>query len=124
MRILALAKCINARHSDDVLIGGEFYLIEHHSKVVHPETPIHQGNVLVYHIPEKDLILGNFEFGWDLNSREVFYVANSNYTDLMQSAPLDIVAHHRFELVFLSGQFNAACHRAKDRIESMERRKK
>lgn len=103
MRILALAQCINGSHSGNLIMTGEYYLLEHQSRVERKDSPIHQGNVFAHILADENLILENFtcpEGG--------FYVASEKFSSEVRTVPVFLGARHRFELVFLPGQLKAA----------------
>lgn len=124
---LVLARCINADFSDDRLVAGEYYLLEQAPRVAVAGTPIHQGNVYAYYVPDSKLMtVGYFVKGNPGSNQEASqhdpYIATD---ELVESIIQDKTSRYfgvryRFELVFSNTAFKAAIARAADRAQHLK----
>lgn len=118
-RVLALARCINSASTENALLLGEYYLIEHYCRSQYDgERRMHQDNVFCYVLPDDKLVEENFRTPATTGG---YVHATPPFSTKFSQAPVYIGPRHRFELVFLPGQFGAALERAKERASSVRK---
>ena len=105
VRPMVLARCINGAYSE-ILVGGEYYLLEQAPRSATVGTTLHQGNVKAYIVTADQLIDKNFQQDGEL------FLAHPLLVDAVagSESALYVGPRYRFELIINREQFRQAVH--------------